>query len=188
VARDTNLRALSGKVPTIARPTRRQSGPPRLGAAVRLAESVIDAVDWSRVDVLRGTGADLAISLRRFLRAETPERASELWWGVEGSAFAQNTVYGGAVPTVTIMLAAMAQRPPAFLRPWIIEVLRFILSGASEADPSLSARCLESARQGVWLLIAEAEEAVDADYAKAVLEVVTLIDPKLTEILQAGLG
>jgi hypothetical protein len=158
-----------------------------LGAAVRLARSVIAAVDWASVDVLRGTGADLATALTRFLDAENPERASELWWGLEGAAFAQNTIYGGAVPTVTTMMAALAERPPTFLRPWIIEVLRFILSGASGADPSLAGQCLESARQGVWLLVAEAEEAVDAKYKEAVLEVLALIDPALTEVVRAGL-
>jgi len=155
---------------------------------MRLTQSVIDAVDWSRIEVLRGTGADLATSLTQFVHAETPERASELWWGLEGAAFAQNTIYGGAEPTVATMMASLAERPPAFLRPWIIEVLRFILSGGSEVDPSLSERCRESAQRGVWLLAAEANDAEAADYREAVLEVLTLIDPTFTVVVRTGLG
>jgi len=86
------------------------------------------------------------------------------------------------------MMASLAERPPAFLRPWIIEVLRFILSGGSEVDPSLSERCRESAQRGVWLLAAEANDAEAADYREAVLEVLTLIDPTFTVVVRTGLG
>ncbi len=155
---------------------------------MRLTEAVIEAVDWSKIEVLRGTGTDLAASLTEFVQADTSERASELWWGLEGAAFAQNTIYAAAEPTVSVMMAALAGRPPAFLRPWITEVLRFILSGESDVDPSLSERCREAAQQGVWLLVAEVGDAEEPDYKEAVLEVLALIDPALTGVVRARLG
>ena len=133
------------------------------------------------------TGDDLAEALKRFLDAEDDESASDLWFGLEGAAFAQNTLYAGAVPTVSAMLAALAEQPPAFLREWIIEVVRFILCGGSGVDPSLHKRCLDGAREGIWLLAAEAEGTAEPVYADAVLEVLSLIDPALADITRTGL-
>jgi hypothetical protein len=152
-----------------------------------LAQSVIEAVEWRKVSVLRGTGSELAASLRDFVAAATPEKASELWWGLEGVAFAQNTIYGGAEPAVAVMMAALVDRPPIFLREWIMEALRFILSGDSDVDSSLAGRCRESALRGVWLLAAEANETEDAGYREAVLEVLAHIDPAAAQVVLAGI-
>jgi hypothetical protein len=65
------------------------------GIEVSLAASMIGSIDWSHVDVLRGSGSDLADALSRFIECDDPSRMSELWWGLEGVMFAQNTVYGG---------------------------------------------------------------------------------------------
>lgn len=150
-----------------------------------LARATIARVDWEQVQVLRGTGWDLANALQDFLCADSAERASELWWGLEGAAFAQNTIYGGAEPTVEAMVAAMADRPPTYLRHWIIEVLRFILSGDSEDDPALLGRCRERAQRGAWLLASEIGGSGQSDYIEAIMQVLELVDQEVAAAVQA---
>jgi len=155
---------------------------------MKLSNDVLDSVDWSAFEVLQGNGADLKQALNAFLEAGTPERAAELWWGLEGSAFAQNTIYGAAEPTVEVMLAALVDAPTDFLRAWIIEVLRFILSGASQDDPELAARCRDAAQRGAWLLVAEVHRAASEEDRRAILEVLDHVDEGLSSIVRSTLG
>ena len=151
---------------------------------MKLSRLVLDSVDWSSEEVLRGSGADLKNALGAFLGASTSEQASELWWGLEGVAFAQNTIYGAAEPTVDVMMAALADGPPAFLVAWILEVLRFILTGGSQDDPGLGARCQERARRGAWLLAFESRRAEGLEERRAVLEVLGLVDQLLAQVVR----
>lgn len=150
---------------------------------MRLAEQVIDSVSWNEVQVLRGTGEDLANSLRKFVRAASEEEAGRLWDELEGVAFAQNTIYGGAVPVVDVMLAVFADPPPDFPRPWAVEVLRCIIAGDSASDPSLRQACLQRVARGHWLLAAEACRTDLADYRHALIEVLDVVDQALGQMV-----
>jgi hypothetical protein len=152
------------------------------------ASLVIEATDWTAFTVLRGNGMDLKRALKAFVEAETSESASELWWGLEGSAFAQNTIYGAAEPTVNVMMAALADDPPSFRRGWILEVLRFVLSATSTDDPELADRCREVARRGTWLLAAEARRVEGDGERQAILGVLDLLDPEFSSTLRDSLG
>lgn len=79
---------------------------------MRLSEAVIDSTVWDEVEVLRGTGGDLAESLRRFVNASSPAEMPDLWDDLEGVAFTQNTLHDGAVPVVDVMLAVLADPSP----------------------------------------------------------------------------
>lgn len=149
---------------------------------------VLESFDWSVVEVAGGTGTDLKNAINAFLEAASSEEASELWRGLEGSAFAQDTIYGAAEPTVEVMVAALADEPPGFLRAWILEVLRFILSGASEDDPELAARCREAAERGEWLLAAMARRIEGEEERRAILEVLDHIDLPFSSMVRRGLG
>lgn len=155
---------------------------------MKLSDVVLDSIDWSAFAVLRGKGADLKQGIKAFLGSETPARAAELWWGLEGSAFAQNTIYGAAEPTVEVMLAALVDGPADFLRAWIIEVLRFILSGASQDDPELAVRCRDAAKRGAWLLVAEARRTAGEDDRRAILDVLDQVDQGLSSMARSTLG
>ena len=138
-----------------------------------LSDAIIDTIVWSDVEVLNGSGQELANSLRRFVQAETREEVSSLWWELEGVAFAQNTIYGGAVQTIEVMMAALADQPADFLRPWIIEVVRFIIT----VRLTPIRRCFECMKKAerTWLLAAEVCQADASEYREAVLEVLTLL-------------
>lgn len=151
-----------------------------------LADLVIDSVAWNEVQVLRGTAEELANSLRRFVRASSADEAASLWAECEGVAFAQNTIYAAAVPVVDVMLAVLTDHPADFLRSWALEVLRFILNGDSESDPSLRQECLRRAETGRWLLAAEACRTDRVDYRDALIEVLEMIDPALRRMVVAA--
>lgn len=155
---------------------------------MRLGDLVIDSIAWNEVDVLRGSGYDLAGSLRRFVVAGSAEDVASLWEELEGVAFAQNTIYGGALPVVDVMLAVLADRPHVWMRPWVIEVLRFVVTGDSDTDSSLRRECLDRARVGVWLLAAEACHADSVVYRDAVIEVVDVIDPEFGRKVSAAMA
>ncbi len=148
---------------------------------------VLDAIDWTATEVMQGSGTDLKNAIATFLEAGTSEQAAELWWGLEGSAFAQNTLYGAAEPTVDVMMAALADQPPGHLRVWILEVLRFILTGASEDDPELAGRCKAAAMRGAWMLAVEARRTEEEAERQAILEVLDHIDSKFSPLLR-GVG
>jgi hypothetical protein len=151
-----------------------------------LADLLIDSVKWKEVQVLRGSGEDLANSLRRFVRVRSADEAASLWEELEGVAFAQNTIYGGAVPVVDVMLAVLADQPADFLRPWVVEVLRFIIVGDAESDPLLRRECLHRAETGRWLLAAEACRTDLVDYREALIEVLDVIDESLGQMVAAA--
>jgi hypothetical protein len=157
-----------------------------MGTKMSLADLVIDSIKWSEVGVLRGSGEDLANSLRRFVRVGSTEEAASLWEELEGVAFSQNTIYGGAVPVVDVMLAVLADRPADFLRPWVVELLRFIITGDSVSDPSLRNECIYRAGAGRWLLAAEACRTGLVDYRDALIEVLDVIDQALGQIVAAA--
>lgn len=142
---------------------------------MRLSEAVIDSTVWDEVEVLRGTGSDLAESLRRFVNASSPAEMPDLWDDLKGVAFTQNTLHDGAVPVVDVMLAVLADPSPPWLRAWAIEVLRVVVMGDSPTHPDLRAQCLERAAAGRWLLAAEANRSDNTDIRDAAVEVLDVI-------------
>jgi hypothetical protein len=143
---------------------------------VKLGERAIADVDWTKLRVLRGTGAEYADTLRAFLRSEDFAAAELTWNDIENVVFAQNTIYEAAEPTVLVLLAALADNPAAHMRGWIVELLFMLLNGASIEDPDLANRCREQAMRGIWLLAGEAATS-EAAARSAVLDVIRLIDP-----------
>lgn len=143
---------------------------------MRYAESMIQSIDWSRAQVLRGSGPDLADALARFIGCDEHSMMSDLWWGLEGVMFSQDTIYGAAEPAVDVLMAALADDRPPLTRAWIVEVLRSVLKGGSLDDPDLGARCHARAVRGAWLLVAISQKLDDAD-REALLDLLELIDP-----------
>ncbi|MCP4305638.1 MAG: hypothetical protein GY788_12310 [bacterium] len=155
---------------------------------MKYAESMIRSIDWSNAQVLRGSGSDLANALTQFIGCDEPAKMSDLWWGLEGVMFAQNTIYGAAEPAVDVLMAALVDDRPQIVKAWIVEVLRFVLTGGSlEDDPELGARCRERARRGTWLLVAMSTELEDAD-RETVLELLEVLDQGVASVARDGLA
>jgi hypothetical protein len=112
---------------------------------------------------------------------------SDLWWGLEGVMFAQDTIYGAAEPAVEVLVAALADDRPQFAKAWIVEVLRSVLKGGSLDDPELSARCRDRATRGTWLLVGVSNELEGADRAAA-LALLEVLDPVVASVARSHLA
>jgi hypothetical protein len=152
-------------------------------AEMTLANRVIEAVEWTEAQVLRGTGEELASALRALVESGTNEEAERAWWNIENVAFSQGTIYGAAEPTTDVMLAALADDCQDPGRGWVIEVLYFILSGESRDDVQLSDRCRARAQLGIWLLLREAQRA-DGEERNRIISIVERVDPSFIHNLR----
>lgn len=142
-----------------------------------LGERAIEACDWSKYGVCPGgLGSSLPSAIAAFIGSNDAKEASELWMGIENLAFAQNTIYPAADPLVEVLMAALVDDRPREVRQWIIDMLRFLLTGANPDDPDLVSRCQERGRAGLWLLAREARDETGSGRAD-VLNIVSIIDP-----------
>jgi hypothetical protein len=164
----------------------RAGGAPPPAERTGYGESAVAAVDWHSVEVLAGTGDDLAAALLELLRITEETDTERLWWRLENRVFAQNTVYGAAEETIDVLLAALADDRPPLVRSWIMELLFFLVRGGSMTDPSLPGRCRERARAGLWLLAQEAR-ATSGPERTMVLAMVKAIDPRYAHLIEQGL-
>ena len=148
-----------------------------------LGDSVLQSIDWSEFEVQIGTGTDLAEALSRFIGCDDPASMHDLWRGLESShaMFAQDTVYRLAEPAVDVLLAALVDDRPRFVKMWSLEALRMTLKAGSSTDPELPERCRRRARRGVWLLVAMSR----TEAAAGALEVLELIDPVMAKLVRS---
>jgi hypothetical protein len=149
-------------------------------------EAAVEEVDWQTVEVLHGTGDNLPAALHALFRSTTNTEAQEVWWSFENVVFSQETIYGAAEATINVLLAALADDRPRLVRSWIIELLFFLLKGASPEDPALSDRCRDQARLGLWLLAQEARVTSGRE-RELVLTLVESIDPRRAELMRRSL-
>ena len=156
---------------------------------MKLSSATIESIDWSSVEVLAGTGLDLKAALSTFVQAGDSQRASDAWRGLEGSAFAQDTIYGAAVEVVDVMFAALSDGPPDELRGWILEVLRFVLRGGAEnGGGQLEAACRARASLGTWLLADGARRSGGRAEFEEWTGVLDLVDPEIASRVRGTIG
>lgn len=126
-----------------------------MGALVNLnsiAESIIDDVDWSKFEIATGPAVAAGAALRALLLSSNVQEASDAWGGIEEFIFSQGTIFSAAEPTVSVMLAALAEDQPPWRSGRILDLLFYIVTASSLTDPSLPGRCRDRAREGIWLL------------------------------------
>lgn len=149
------------------------------------ADAVLKSIDWASQEVLRGTGEDLRAALTAFLACPDSSQVGAVWWDIENVVFAQNTIYGAAPATVEVMIAALADERPSFMRGWILEALRFLVMGESADDPSLQVRCRDRLREGAWLL-AYLARSTFGEERQLVLDLLEQADPRIASIAREG--
>jgi hypothetical protein len=150
-------------------------------------ESAIAEVNWHALEIIQGrTADDLPAALLALFRCTTEDEARQAWWRLENRVFAQNTLYGAAEQTMYVVMAALADDRPRLVRNWIIELVRFMLNGESDDDPTLAERCRDQARQGLWLLAQEAR-VTSGLVREPVLEVMEIIDPQRAKLVRDAL-
>lgn len=91
----------------------------------------------------------------------------------------QSMLFEAAPHAVPVILAALAEHPPALVRGPLLSMLGFLVTGESHSSevaagrPGLDEECAEAAREGIWQLYAE---AATGD-TEAALDILEFVDP-----------
>jgi hypothetical protein len=133
-----------------------------------IAEVLIRQIDWSKLREIDGVATSVGIALVRLLTAEKVEDAQSAYWEIENHVVVQDDVYESAEACVGVLIAALIDERPRFVRIAILGLLFQILSGsASEIElqfnnEKIVERCKGRAREGLWLLVRELVLGEDA--------------------------
>lgn len=147
-----------------------------------VGERVVDEFDWSAYGICGGSGAQkVRASVLKFINGESDAEARETWMEIENAVFVPHEIYTSAEPVVEVLVAALSDDRPRWVRLWIVEMLRFLLSFGSPEDPTLAERCRGRAAKAVWLLVGLAREETGG-CREDVLEVLSLIDPDVQDL------
>ncbi|WP_236239993.1 hypothetical protein [Streptomyces sp. CC228A] len=126
-----------------------------------LAVIEIERVDWASFPILGDRPEAVPESLRRLISAVTEDEAMDAYWGLENVVVVQGQLYGAALPTVPVLLAALLDDLSADARDLVLELLFQIVAGeadeeeAARGNVDLGDRCRAAARQGLWLVYRE---------------------------------
>lgn len=140
-----------------------------------VASALIDKIDWSGFASHTGSAAGVGDALKRLLGSPDAVAARDAWWGLENVVFAQDDIFSAAEPTIDVLFAALAGRPPAHVKSLLLDLLFHLLHGESVDDPLLPERCRERARRGTWLLAAEAASR-EGPSRETIVEILELVD------------
>ncbi|MCP3976026.1 MAG: hypothetical protein GY720_16215 [bacterium] len=150
------------------------------------ADLEITSVDWSAFVEHHGPATRVGVALRGLLNSTDVESASAAWELIEEHVFSQGTIYPVAEPTVSVLLAALTEDQPPWRSGRIVDLLFFIVSGASQSDLTLQVRCRDRAREGLWLLV-RCALAADGWGRDNLLEVIGVIAPERIEMIRAAI-
>lgn len=141
-----------------------------------LAELVIQSVDWSSYELLRGPAHGFGERLAEFVSPSTTAARDRLWQAMENQVFAQDDIFRAAEPTIAVLLAALIEPRPDAVRISLLDLLFHLVQAAGFRDDDLGRRCLASAAEGGWLLVREAVTGGTA-VADACLEILDICAP-----------
>jgi hypothetical protein len=150
-----------------------------------VADLVIEAVDWSKYQLLGGTASRFGRQLAAFVAEGSVYERQELWEMMENHVFAQDDIFSAAEPTISVLLAALIDERPQHVRVAILDLLFQLIHAASYRDDDLRRRCLERASAGGWLLVREAI-AGPGVVREACLEVLDIAAPDCAEFARSG--
>ncbi|UBV44783.1 hypothetical protein LAJ19_16695 (plasmid) [Deinococcus taeanensis] len=154
-----------------------------------LATCEIERHSWSRFRTVRGPGHEVPRALHDLLGASSPEEVDLAYWKLENGVVVQGQLFEAAEPVVSVLLAALQDPLPSFVKFGIGELLFQIVAG--EADESevalgngeLGSRCREQARQGLWTLYRELWSGGLGGLAREILERIELDAVRLDTII-----
>jgi len=125
-----------------------------------LAESIIATSNWSHLMAANGSGEPIRAALAALLAADTPDVADAASWRIENHAVVQGELFEVSEACVSVLVAALADPRPFWVRISILDLLFQFLSGGGSPTPGtpvdIRERCERAAREGLWLLCREA--------------------------------
>ncbi len=133
---------------------------------------------WAQLHEASGPAVEIPGSLEEMFTADSPDAVKAAYWKLENHVVVQGQLFNVAPPVVSVLLAALLDHSPSFVRIGILELLFQILNGeshSSEREQDLSDTCRQLARAGLWLLYAELKAELPGQRAAAI-EILELIE------------
>jgi hypothetical protein len=149
-----------------------------MGTMITIWRVELDRHPWHELRAASGSAAEIRASLAELLTAGSPDGVEAAYWQLENHVVVQGQLFGVAPCVVSVLLAALLEDSPPFVRIGVLELLFQILSGEShesEKDKGLGPKCRELGRCGLWLLYGELEANSPGQSAAAV-EVLELLE------------
>jgi hypothetical protein len=150
-----------------------------------IAALEIASVDWSAYDECYGPATKIGDALQDLLASNDVNSGALAWDRIEEHVFSQGDIYSVAEPTVSVVLAALSEEPP-----WavgrLLDLLLYIVQGASLTDSTLQGKVRTRAREGLWLLVGIALRS-DGWVRDCVLDVIQVIAPERMDLIGAAI-
>lgn len=148
-----------------------------------IADVQVEAIDWSAYQECYGSASGIGGALRDLIHSIDVESGTLAWDRIEEHVFSQGDIYSVAEPTVTVVLAALAEQQLPWSLGRLLDLLLFVVRGDSLTDPGLRNRVKAKALEGLWLLtrIAVTSEGWVQD---CVLDVIDVIAPDHARIIR----
>lgn len=129
-------------------------------ANLRIAERIMQTIDWTALQTADGAGDWVRQSLERLLKAEDGVEANRAYWGIENHAFVQGELFEISDSCTCVLVASLLDPRPDWVRVAVLELLFQILSGYASSAPNtpndIVERCHKFAKDGLWLIVREA--------------------------------
>ncbi|MEU9335747.1 hypothetical protein AB0D49_21615 [Streptomyces sp. NPDC048290] len=157
------------------------------------ADIEIGRVAWQQYRTAGDRSAQVPDALRALAAAVTEDDAFGAYWGLENVVVIQGQLYSAAVPTVSVLLAALLDELSPDARDLVLELLQQIVRGEAEkeeaalGDADLGDRCRAAAREGLWLVYRELGTR-RRETAEAILERIEPDRARLTAYLKGLRG
>jgi hypothetical protein len=125
------------------------------------AEWELQRHPWDALREASGTARNVPQALRKLFAARSPDEAEKAYWQLENHVVVQGQLFESAEHVVPVLLAALLDELPRHVRISVLELLFQIVAGETHdrerelGNASLSERCRQSAREGLWLLYGE---------------------------------
>lgn len=136
-----------------------------------LAEKLNRQIPWAQLADFTGNAQDVEAAIADLLGAENPAICESAYWRIENRVVVQGTIYQAACPATRVLVSALADPRPEWVRVAILDLLFQILSGSPDPaeEIDLSGQCNAIAREGLLLIVHEFMVG-QADAARDVLE------------------
>jgi len=116
---------------------------------------------WNELRGASGSAERIPDALRELLEAPSPETAQEAYWRLENYVVIQGQLFESAEYVVPVLLAALLDDSPQYVRITVLELLFQIASGEAHQEEvdagncSLGDKCRARMSEGLWLLYRE---------------------------------
>ncbi len=154
-----------------------------------LATLEIERIDWSSRRTVGGFAVAIPGALKALLEARTAEDATKAYWKLENHVVVQGQLFDAALAVVPVLLAALAEPSPGYVRVTCVELLFQIVHGEAHTlevvagNAALGAQCRDAAREGLWLLYRELLSE-QREGAREVIEVIERSPDRLEHYLR----